>query len=474
MAEAGDSKDAEECFFKTVYNCGVGKLIQSSQIGTILEASNLRQDDIRLRKELSDGSSTVRCHKNCVSKYVSPSTLNKLGKRMPEEETDDDSNAGSKRLRSSTGGDVFDLQKHCLFCHDITPCILPNEYDPKVPQQYRVPASRVTTDKMADRETYKQYLLDLCDERGDELGRIVRDRIIGAPSDLHAADAMYHRRCNMTFHRDAHRTTTIDSKGTADDQAFAETVNVVGYDRSKVWNSLDVEAVYADKGGSVMSRRVLVENIIQHFAEDMLALHSPGVATLLVFRKHVATNLRLVDDDQNGDMDECIRKVGKQIMKETKAAKDDFKSYTKHIDQESASECISETLVKLLSAIKSTFHNSLQSIMVGNIVSSVVTSQPTPLQIAIGVLLGDHKMIITELYKYNVSCSYDEVRRFRSAGVQSSKAQQLAGLRNATLGGLVQIIIDNFDAVISSQNCRLECHYMAMLAAQWKTELGRT
>ncbi|KAG0717229.1 hypothetical protein GWK47_054872 [Chionoecetes opilio] len=199
MAETGGHKDAEECFFKTAYKLWGWKLIQSSRINTILAASNLRQDDIRLRKELSDGSSTVRCHKNCVSKYVSPSTLNKLGKRMPKEETNEDSNAGPKRLRSSIGGDVFDFQKHCLFCHDITPCILPNEYDPKVPQQYRVPASRVTTDKMGDGETYKQYLLDLCEKRGDELGRIVCNRIIGAPSDLHAADAKYHRSCNANF-----------------------------------------------------------------------------------------------------------------------------------------------------------------------------------------------------------------------------------------------------------------------------------
>ena len=32
----------------------------------------------------------------------------------------------------------------------------------------------------------------------------------------------------------------------------------------------------------------------------------------------------------------------------------------------------------------------------------------------------------------------------------------------------MQIISDNFDAVISSQNCRLDCHCMAMLATQWK------
>ena len=83
----------------------------------------------------------------------------------------------------------------------------------------------------------------------------------------------------------------------------------------------------------------------------------------------------------------------------------------------------------------------------------MATCQPTPLQIAIGVLLGGHKMLIEELYKYDVTCSYDEVRRFkRSAAVQSSKAnRQLAGMRDVTESGLVQIIIDNFDAVISSQ-----------------------
>jgi len=194
------------------------------------------------------------------------------------------------------------------------------------------------------------------------------------------------------------------------------------------------------------------------------------MATLLVFRKHVAKNLRIMDDDENSFMDECVKKVGKQIMKESRALKCDFKSYNKHIDLDVASECTSETLTQLLSSISPKFENSPQSLMVGNIISSMVTCQPTPLQITIGVLLGDHKMFIEELYKYDVSCSYDEVRRFkRSAAVQSSKAnRRLAGMRDVTEGRLVQIIIDNFDAVISSQNCRLDCHCMAMLATQRK------
>jgi len=87
-------------------------------------------------------------------------------------------------------------------------------------------------------------------------------------------------------------------------------------------------------------------------------------------------------------------KVGKQIMRESRALKHDFKSYNKHTDRDAATECISETLIQLLSLISPKFENSLQTVMVGNIISSRVTCQPTPLQIAIGVLLGNHKILI--------------------------------------------------------------------------------
>ena len=43
------SKQLEKCFFKEIYSCGSGKLIQSSQIDAIFSASEIRQDEIRLR-----------------------------------------------------------------------------------------------------------------------------------------------------------------------------------------------------------------------------------------------------------------------------------------------------------------------------------------------------------------------------------------------------------------------------------------
>ena len=181
-----------------------------------------------------------------------------------------------------------------------------------------------------------------------------------------------------------------------------------------------------------------------------------------------------MDDDENDDLEECVQKVGKQTRPETKELKCEFNSYNKNINRAIASEYVSDTLMKLLSVVSPKSQDSLQPIMVSNIVCSMVKCQPTPLQLALGVLLGDHKMLITEMHDYGVCCSYDEVRRFKgSAAVHLSNSKLLPGLRDDTQGGPVQIIIDNFDAVISSQNCRLECHYMAMLATQWKADLDR-
>ena len=68
-----------------IYSCGSGKLIQSSRIDAILSASEICQDEIRLHPELSDGTTFVRCHKNFVSKYVYPSTLANMSKRVNDD-----------------------------------------------------------------------------------------------------------------------------------------------------------------------------------------------------------------------------------------------------------------------------------------------------------------------------------------------------------------------------------------------------
>ena len=71
------------------------------------------------------------------------------------------------------------------------------------------------------------------------------------------------------------------------------------------------------------------------------------MVTLLVFKKHIPANRKLVKDDDSDDMDEYIRKVDQQIMKETKETKRDFKYYSKHINREMVSESVGPQCVAI-------------------------------------------------------------------------------------------------------------------------------
>ena len=49
------------------------------------------------------------------------------------------------------------------------------------------------------RTPFKDVLLDICDQRNDDLVRLVEIRIKGAHTDLPTADAQYHERCYDEF-----------------------------------------------------------------------------------------------------------------------------------------------------------------------------------------------------------------------------------------------------------------------------------
>ena len=75
-----------------------------------------------------------------------------------------------------------------------------------------------------------------------------------------------------------------------------------------------------------------------------------------------------------------------------------------------------------------------------------------------------NKCMTTLLHKFGVCCSYDEVTLFKySAAVTVTE-----DLENVRFSGnnLIHCCADNFDCEISSQNCNLLCHSLAMVLAQ--------
>ena len=109
---------------------------------------------------------------------------------------------------------------------------------------------------------------------------------------------------------------------------------------------------------------------------------------------------------------------------------------------------------------------TLPALLIGNIVTSIISNNPTNLQIALGNLIRDSKSFINQMYQFEVSCSCDEILRFKkSAALAATNDIQLSGIHEGD-GGLIQTLVDNFDADISSQNGKLTTRSLAMLITQ--------
>ena len=77
------------------------------------------------------------------------------------------------------------------------------------------------------------------------------------------------------------------------------------------------------------------------------------------------------------------------------------------------------------------------------------------------------KKVIEHLYDYGVVCSYDEVKRFQTSVEVAANEMTKGNMLRPRKYGLVQVVADNFDATISSQNGLKQIHSLVMI----KTEL---
>ena len=108
---------------------------------------------------------------------------------------------------------------------------------------------------------------------------------------------------------------------------------------------------------------------------------------------------------------------------------------------------VSGTLCQLLEAVSGNFVNSLSTTLIGNIVTSVVCSQPTDLNITLCVLLNI-------LYQFYICCSYDEVLRFKRSSAFAMSTAYSDGLPFQSSKCLIHLSGDNCDAEIHTQNCK--------------------
>lgn len=123
-----------------------------------------------------------------------------------------------------------------------------------------------------------------------------------------------------------------------------------------------------------------------------------------------------------------------------------------------ASGYVSVTLQTLLQKLSLSFDaESLPSLLMGNMVTSVMCNYATPLRIALFILIH-RKKIIKHLFDYKATCSYDELMRFKkSFAIARGNILREEEKSPVTVDGLSQHIVDNFEDLMEMYRPMIEC-----------------
>ena len=97
-------------------------------------------------------------------------------------------------------------------------------------------------------------------------------------------DARYHIDCKKAFFCDGYLDSIRSSSQKKKDYALLDVIKTMDEDKSVSWNRIELENLYNEYGGCVLTRKCLVNAHSKHFGEELFILSSPGLANILVFQ----------------------------------------------------------------------------------------------------------------------------------------------------------------------------------------------
>ena len=224
------------------------KVLSDTRIEKIKTCSEERGDSFSF-----DNHETLHYHKDCYSDYTSATKIKRLKRKLQAEakakEVDD---IPTRKTRSSTGP-IFNFKELCLFCANICN-VIPDTRHPdrweKNPGILCKTAERIVQGKRVP--SFKEVLLQICDDRSDILGDNVRVRLQGASSDLHAAEGRYHKNCysNFAAPRSVHAASNKYDNQSLDKEPLNYIIRSIRNDPEGIWDADHLHNCYMKKGRS--------------------------------------------------------------------------------------------------------------------------------------------------------------------------------------------------------------------------------
>ena len=309
----------------------------------------------------------------------------------------------------------FNFKCHCIFCGD--KCLLK---DKKNPGRWRE-VSLCTTADRDNKDDLKSVILDVCAKRGDQKANDVQIRVLGAPSDLHAADARYHRDCYKKFmgERNIRAVNTPEHKEDVSRERVQRVIEHMQSDPSHIWSTVELYDIFVGlcTEGTTMRRRDFISEVQTRLGDSLIKLDINGCASLLGFKDHLPKNLKLVKVDDNKETI-MINELNKKIISETKEIpkQDDYDM--SQFSRSKTIESTSPTLLALTSKLVSHGQVTRISITMAQAIQAKITKCWNQTTLGLAVKLHhrhDSKELVTQLHDYGITATYDEVLRFRTS-----------------------------------------------------------
>ena len=140
-----------------------------------------------------------------------------------------------------------------------------------------------------------------------------------------------------------------------------------------------------------------------------MCLYVQGWQAFLCYSKTHPNMFQLVSEnviDDGDDDDTSIQRIARIIKQDVQKLPIGKSEYSTIETENLFDEC-SNTLLTLLSKISPNFEISLGAAMIGNIVTSVLAKSFTKLQLSLGILDNDKKLI-EHLQEYRITSSYPD------------------------------------------------------------------
>lgn len=95
-----------------------------------------------------------------------------------------------------------------------------------------------------------------------------------------------------------------------------------------------------------------------------------------------------------------IEKIAKEVQKEISMLELDKRHHNLDVDHKTANESVSPIMMKFPGQLSPKLPDTLPALMIGSMITAIIRNQPTDLQVALGVLIRDSKVILETMHDY--------------------------------------------------------------------------